>query len=309
MSDPQTLKRKNHDHTYGRPVAGTAGRTQSDPGETPRQNREKRPRRRIAAQAEARPQEAPKGPARTGTGIRPGTRSRGVPAAPEAYDPAPALSAPCSEPCPETCSAPAAETAELAEETPLTTAVMPESPVMADSLTHGQRVAAIAATLFQDLAALHGLDDVWGHRLHLAAQLHDIGVAEGRKGHHKISMRLIEEDLSLNIHEDDRPWVALLARYHRKAWPSRRHARFDALKKSDRKALRKAASLLRIADALDYTHTGVVGNLAVAVKKRKVIIAVQCSGDCSAEMERVIKKGDLFMHVFGRELECVCQGN
>ena len=31
-----------------------------------------------------------------------------VTAAPEAYDPAPALSAPCSEPCPETCSAPAA---------------------------------------------------------------------------------------------------------------------------------------------------------------------------------------------------------
>ena len=206
-------------------------------------------------------------------------------------------------------AAPAAEAAELAEETPLTTAVMPESPVMADSLTHGQRVAAIAATLFQDLAELHGLDDVWGHRLHLAAQLHDIGFAEGRKGHHKISMRLIEEDLSLNIHEDDRPWVALLARYHRKAWPSRRHARFDALKKSDRKALRKAASLLRIADALDYTHTGVVGNLAVAVKKHKVIIAVQCSGDCSAEMERVIKKGDLFMHIFGRELECVCQEN
>lgn len=184
-----------------------------------------------------------------------------VTAAPEAYDPAPALSAPCSEPCPETCSAPAAETAELAEETPLTTAVMPESPVMADSLTHGQRVAAIAATLFQDLAELHGLDDVWGHRLHLAAQLHDIGFAEGRKGHHKISMRLIEEDLSLNIHEDDRPWVALLARYHRKAWPSRRHARFDALKKSDRKALRKAASLLRIADALDYTHTASSGTL------------------------------------------------
>ena len=71
----------------------------------------------------------------------------------------------------------------------------------------------------------------------------------------------------------------------------------------------EGAGGLRIADALDYTHTGVVGNLAVAVKKHKVIIAVQCSGDCSAEMERVIKKGDLFMHVFGRELECVCQEN
>ncbi|MFQ8736095.1 MAG: hypothetical protein ACLSAH_08790 [Bilophila wadsworthia] len=88
---------------------------------------------------------------------------------------------------------------------------------------------------------------------------------------------------------------------------SRRHARFDALKKRPEGAA-QGGVLLRIADALDYTHTGVVGN-RVAVKKRKVIIAVQCSGDCSAEMERVIKKGDLFMHVFGRELECVCQGN
>lgn len=230
--------------------------------------------------------------------------------APEAYDPAPARPASRPEPCPESC-APSAEAVEEqpAGKAPLTTAILPESSVVADSLTHGQRVAVIAATLFQDLAELHELDDVWGHRLHLAAQLHDIGFAEGRKGHHKISMRLIEEDLSLNIHDEDRPWVALLARYHRKAWPSRKHSRFDALKRDERKALRKAASLLRIADALDYTHSGVVRNLAVTVKKRKVIIAIQCSGDCLAEMERVIKKGDLFMHVFGRELECICQEN
>ena len=102
-----------------------------------------------------------------------------VTAAPEAYAPAPALSAPCSEPCPETCSAaPAAEAAGLAEETPLTTAVMPESPVMADSLTHQAACGRHRGDLFQDLAELHGLDDVWGHRLHLAAQLHDIGFAE-----------------------------------------------------------------------------------------------------------------------------------
>lgn len=193
------------------------------------------------------------------------------------------------------------------EQTQLSAAVLPESTVVADSLEHGQRVSAILATLFQDLAELHKLDDIWGYRLHLAAQLHDIGFAEGRKGHHKISMRIIEEDLSLNIQDEDRPWVALLARYHRKAWPSCRHARFAALKKREREELRKAASLLRIADALDYTHTGVVGQLGVEIKKHKVIITVQCAGDCSAEMQRVLKKGDLFMHVFGRELECICQ--
>lgn len=273
------------------------------------------PQPKPRPRARKKPQAAQPEPAKRGSAPEAVAVAETGAAAPETYAPAQAQPAACPEPCPapctEACSAPSAEAEaeQPADEAPLTTAVMPESSVVADSLTHGQRVAVIAATLFQDLAELHELDDVWGHRLHLAAQLHDIGFAEGRKGHHKISMRLIEEDLSLNIHDEDRPWVALLARYHRKAWPSRRHSRFDALKKGDRKALRKAASLLRIADALDYTHSGVVRNLAVAVKKRKVVIAIQCSGDCSAERERVIKKGDLFMHVFGRELECICQEN
>ncbi|MFQ8736096.1 MAG: hypothetical protein ACLSAH_08795 [Bilophila wadsworthia] len=48
---------------------------------------------------------------------------------------------------------------------------MPESPVMADSLTHRRR-GRHRGDPVSDLAELHGLDDVWGHRLHLAAQLH-----------------------------------------------------------------------------------------------------------------------------------------
>lgn len=177
--------------------------------------------------------------------------------------------------------------------------------VMEDSLRHGRRVAVIAATLFQDLMDLHGLSDEWGHRLHHAALLHDIGFVEGKKGHHKASMRLIEENAGLNLSDEERPFVALLARYHRKAWPSRRHARFAALKKRDQEALRKAAAILRIADALDYAHAGAVGSLAVTVRKRRIILAVQCRCDCSAEVRRVAEKSDLFRHVFGRKVECL----
>lgn len=177
--------------------------------------------------------------------------------------------------------------------------------VMEDSLRHGRRVAVFAATLFEDLMELHGLSDEWGHRLHHAALLHDIGFVEGKKGHHKASMRLIEENADLGLPEGERPFVALLARYHRKAWPSRRHARFAALKKRDRDALRKAAAILRIADALDYGHAGAVGPLAVTVRKRRVILAIQCRSDCTAEVRRVGEKSDLFRHVFGRKLECL----
>ena len=125
--------------------------------------------------------------------------------------------------------------------------------MLEESLRHGRHVAVLAASLFDQLADLHELDDLWRNRLVLAARLHDIGFVEGRKGHHKAGMRYIEEDLSLNMADIDRPFVALLVRYHRKAWPSRRHGRFAALARTDRRSLRRAAALLRFADALDYT--------------------------------------------------------
>ena len=181
----------------------------------------------------------------------------------------------------------------------------PENPTMSEALEHGERVAAIAEVLFQDLAELHKLEDVWGRRLLLAARFHDIGLAGGRKGHHKRSMRLIEEDLG-SMPDEDRPYVALLARYHRKARPSRRHPRFAELKRRDREALRKTVALLRIADALDCTHSGVIKHLAVSVKKRKVLIALQSLGDCSAERERLLDTGSLFADIFNRKLECAC---
>ena len=196
---------------------------------------------------------------------------------------------------------------EAARDADLSSARLPESPVMEDSLRHGRHVAALSASLFDQLAELHKLDETWRNRLVMAARLHDIGFAEGRKGHHKTGMRYIEEDLSLNISDADRPLVALLARYHRKAWPSRRHSRFAALPRRERRALRRAAALLRIADGLDYTHGELVKGCIVDIRPRRVILVLDSAGDCPEERARAVKKGDLFTHVFGRELECVCQ--
>lgn len=193
------------------------------------------------------------------------------------------------------------------QEADLSSARLPESPVLEDSLRHGRHVAMLVASLFDQLIALHKLDELWRNRLVLAARLHDIGFTQGRKGHHKASMRYIEEDLSLNISDEDRPLVALLARYHRKAWPSRRHRRFAALPGKERKALRRAASLLRIADGLDYTRGGLVKGCAVEIRPRKVVFTLDCAGDCAEEKVRAVKKGDLFTHLFGRELEYACQ--
>ena len=124
------------------------------------------------------------------------------------------------------------------------------------------------------LRVLHNAEEILSGETHtdfeafavrLAALLHDIGFAEGRRKHHKISMRRIETDTTLGIADKDRPLVALLARYHRKAWPSQKHRRFADLSGKKRDAICKAAALLRIADGLDYRHLGNIQDVSVEV--------------------------------------------
>ena len=46
-----------------------------------------------------------------------------------------------------------------------------------------------------------------------------------------------------------------------------RHRRFAALCREDRKALRAASAILRIADALDYRHKGAVEEVRVSLRR------------------------------------------
>ena len=184
--------------------------------------------------------------------------------------------------------------------------LLPGSPELEATRRHGQHVDHLAEQLFAQLQPLHGLDGRWLYRLRIACCLHDIGFASGRKGHHKKGMRIVEQDTSLALLPEDRSLVAQLVRYHRKAWPALRHRRFAALGKKDREALNKAAALIRMADALDYRHMEAVHDVAVDLQPGKVVLTLSGARDCAPEQDRLLVKGDLFMHIFGVELECVC---
>ena len=184
--------------------------------------------------------------------------------------------------------------------------LLPGSPELEATRRHGQHVAHLAEQLFDQLQPLHGLDSRWLYRLRIACCLHDIGFASGRKGHHKKGMRIVEQDTSLALLPEDRSLVAQLVRYHRKAWPAMRHRRFAALGKKDREALNKAAALIRMADALDYRHMEAVRDVAIDLQPGKVVLTLSGAQDCAPEQDRLLVKGDLFMHIFGVELECIC---
>ena len=49
-----------------------------------------------------------------------------------------------------------------------------------------------------------------------------------------------------------------------------------------------------------------VRDVAIDLQPGKVVLTLSSAQDCAPEQDRLLVKGDLFMHIFGVELECIC---
>lgn len=177
------------------------------------------------------------------------------------------------------------------------------------ALVHGKRVAGFARELFRATQELHGLDALWGGVLDWAALLHDVGWVEGQRAHHKRSARMIRQNLvpGQDVPAELRAYAALVARYHRRRDPSRRQRRFAALDAAEQRAVRQLAALLRLADALDYSHTGAVGKMEARLDGDTLVLKVKSALGCSAELHRLESKAELFRQVFEKEVRWQCK--
>lgn len=171
---------------------------------------------------------------------------------------------------------------------------------------HIHQVTRLALLLFDQLTPLHQLGREERHWLELAGLLHDIGWVDGQKGHHKASLQIILTTPILPLDQRERLIVGSIARYHRKAIPKLAHDHFAALKPPEREIVRKLASILRVADGLDQTHTTVVQDLTVNIGKNKITITCATHKRAKEEAASAAEKGALFEQVFNRPLKVVC---
>jgi len=169
---------------------------------------------------------------------------------------------------------------------------------------HVLHVSGIALRLFDDLSPLHGRKAADRLVLEAAACLHDIGwsVAKDGKGHHKESARLIREHSWQNWSGDEVEIIAQVARYHRKAEPSLEHEAFAALPEEQRHRVEQLAAILRIADALDRSHTQRVVRVAVDLKPTQLVVSVGSARPLHAELAVLSKKARLAERLWGRQL-------
>ena len=130
---------------------------------------------------------------------------------------------------------------------------------------HSAQVARLALELFDATAERHGLGDDSREVLEAAALLANVGLFVSHAGHHKHSYYVIRNsELLTGFTDREIELIALVARYHRKSAPRRKHPEFAALGRDDQRRVRVLAGLLRVAVGLDRNHGGRVATVAVA---------------------------------------------
>lgn len=164
--------------------------------------------------------------------------------------------------------------------------------------SHSEHVARLTLDLFDQLHSLHNLSGRERELIEYGAMLHDIGWHISSKQHHKHSQYLIVNGQLQDFTDEEVQVIANIARYHRKAPPCDEHESYAVLSKRAKKVVRVGAALLRIADGLDRTNTGVVTGVRAKAGKKGVEIAVKTRGDAQLEMWAAQKKTQLFAEVF-----------
>jgi len=169
---------------------------------------------------------------------------------------------------------------------------------------HSAQVTALALSLFDKLAGLHGFRGRPRLLLEIAAVLHDIGWSRTKNsGHHKHSRDMILDADLPGLTQRERNLCALIARYHNKALPDRkRHKAFAGLPKQDRGLVAWLAALLRVADGLDCLHLGFARVAECVVDRKRLVVSLAEPGRCAAEIQRAHQKSDLLERMAKRKV-------
>jgi CHAD domain-containing protein/HD superfamily phosphodiesterase len=138
---------------------------------------------------------------------------------------------------------------------------------------HSERVAGLALQLYDGLLAWGWKPAVNGisgrSSLLAAALLHDVGKAEGQKGHHKASFDLIRAHGNpLGWSPADMRRAAVVARFHRGVLPTRRHKLLRDLLPDEQKSIVELSAILRLGNALDTAHDGHIHRIQVGEVRR-----------------------------------------
>ncbi len=168
---------------------------------------------------------------------------------------------------------------------------------------HGRQVAKLSIQLFDATAGVLGIPKESRELLEYAALLHDIGHAIDHDRHNRHSYYLIKNAELFGFDPEEVEVIAQSARGHRKQAPKLDSPELKALSASKRKLVRAFAAILRIADALDRSHFGIIRNVEVKYSPGRMIVGVDSRREkADLELWTCERRTDLLARLMERQV-------
>jgi exopolyphosphatase/guanosine-5'-triphosphate,3'-diphosphate pyrophosphatase len=168
---------------------------------------------------------------------------------------------------------------------------------------HCEHVAGLALQIFDGLKHRFDLPESSRDLLQAAALLHDIGYLISHSKHHKHAYHLIMHGDLPGFTPHEVEVVANVVRYHRKAFPRKRHENLTYLDRGDRRLIARLSGILRIAEGLDRTHSQSVTGLKIRALQGRLRLSVEAKSLPEIEVADAARKADLFRKAFGTVIE------
>jgi exopolyphosphatase/guanosine-5'-triphosphate,3'-diphosphate pyrophosphatase len=169
-------------------------------------------------------------------------------------------------------------------------------------LKHGRKVAALANEIFESLAPLHRLPPFYGKLLDAACYLRDIGHYISDTSHHKHSSYVVMNADLPGFTEQERRFIAVLCRYHRKSMPQARHQEFQSLSPDSQSAIMYLSPILRLADGLDRTRDQRIEAVQCEVRNGNVVVLIESEQDTGLEQWAAERASESFRQVYEKNL-------
>ncbi len=168
---------------------------------------------------------------------------------------------------------------------------------------HGTLISKLASRLFDQAMNLHLLDGEERLILEIGALLHDVGHFINTVDHDQHGYYILKANHVIGLSERQQEMVASLVQFHRKGIPYRDEAISHALSQKDRLTVTKLCAFLRLADALDTSHTQRVTDAILSQSISGWRLRLVGQDDLSLEKWSVMKRRILFQDIFGISLD------
>ena len=169
------------------------------------------------------------------------------------------------------------------------------------NMTHVRTVAKFALQIFDGTRRSHRLTAEWKNYLYAASLLHDVGEIVSPTRHEQHSYYIAKHGDFAILEKWENDFLANLCLYHRGG--EIQIPDFGRNDREKKKAFVTLLGILRVADALDRSHSSHLTVTRIALNARNITLHLKSPETPDLEYLRIDQKKGLFEKVFGKSLE------